>query len=128
MIQSSIFCCRQQGAICSSGLLKLDYFHRCQRERCSPSQAAFLLQCPYLVNCSELEEPWITERRREAATPTPSTLPPKKPQRKRQICPRPRHSCTRPATARTRLGSGTVRRIVQQIHHCYIHGSVTDIQ
>lgn len=78
---------RLQGAIGSGGCLKVELFPpRAQGKMLSPTEAAFLLQCPYLVNCSELAAPGTTESRRKGAPA------PKKPQRKCQICPRPRHS------------------------------------
>lgn len=60
---------RQQGAIWSSGLLKLNYFLHKQGKDALPSKAAFLLQCPYLVNCSELAAQDHREQEKGSCSP-----------------------------------------------------------
>lgn len=70
----------------SSGSLKAQVFHHEQKGKDAlPSKVAFLFQCPYLVNCSELA---VWDHRE----PEKGSRSPWKPQKKRQICPRHRHS------------------------------------
>lgn len=53
MTSAAIYCpLASRSAIWSSSPLNPNYSDHEQRERCSPSQAEFLLRCPYLVSCS----------------------------------------------------------------------------